>query len=237
MAGGAATRPRFFMALTLHLHPLASFCHKVLIALYENGTPFTPKTIDFEDENTTLRLLTVWPVGKIPVLDDAERGETVPETTIILEYLDRHYPGPVKLIPEDPGKALETRLWDRFFDLYVSQPMQKIVLDRLRPEGKHDPLGLDEAGVTLAVSYEMLEARMKSREWVAAGTFTMADCSAAPALFFAEAIQPFRKDYPALGAYFERLLARPSFRQVLDEARPYFPNFPYHERIAPEFLR
>src|SRR5688572_6202113 len=137
-----------FMSLTLYFHPLASFCHKVLVALYENGTPFEPKIVDFAEEDSRAELFARWPVGKIPVLHDRERNRIVPETSIIIEYLDEHYAGPTRFIPRDIEAALEVRLWDRFFDFYVQSPMQKIVTDRLRPEGSHDHHGVAEAEAT-----------------------------------------------------------------------------------------
>ena len=212
------------MKLVLFLHPLASFCHKVLIALYENGTEFEPRIVDFADEAQSAELETAWPIGTIPVLRDGTR--TVPETSIIIEYLDRHYPGAVPLIPAEPEAALQARLWDRFFDLYVSVPMQKIVTDRLRPTGKQDPHGVEEAKATLRTAYSMVEQRRLDTD-----RFTIADCSAAPALFYAEAVLPFSRDYPRTEAYFRRLVERPSYRRVLAEAQPYFGLFPYREGL------
>ncbi len=130
------------MTLTLYLHPLASFCHKVLIALYEAGTPFKPQIVDLGNPAEHARYLEVWPVGKIPVLHDSVRDRTVPETSVIIEYLGQHYPGAQPLIPRDDALALEARLWDRFFDLYVQVPMQKIVTDTLRASGENDRRGV-----------------------------------------------------------------------------------------------
>jgi glutathione S-transferase len=222
--------------LTLYLHPLASFCHKVLIALYENETPFVPQIVDLMDEAARNELLRLWPVGKIPVLRDARLDRTLPETSIIIEYLDRHYPGPLPLLPKDEGERLEARLWDRFYDLHVHTPMQKIVGDRLRPAGERDPRGVTEAKAALDLAYDMIERRMAARSWAAGEDFSLADCAAAPALFYAGILVPFPKTHAALAAYFERLLARPSFARVLEEARPYFHLFPFKERIPPRFL-
>ena len=216
--------------LTLYSHPLASFCHKVLIALYENGTPFAAQTIDFAAPADAAMLETSWPIGKIPVLRDGER--VVPETTIILDYLDAHYPGPVRLLPADPDQRREALLWDRFFDLYVSVPMQKIVTDRLRPAGAADPHGVGEARATLDVAYGMIERQLGGRDWAAGEVFGIADCAAAPGLFFASIVHPFAPEQVRLAAYFERLLARPSFARVLDEAKPWFRYFPLSRRHA-----
>jgi glutathione S-transferase len=224
------------MSLTLYLHPLASFCHKVLIALYENDTPFTARMVDFADEASTAALLDQWPVGKIPVLHDAARDCVIPETSIIIEYLARHYPGAVALLPEDEEAQLEARLWDRFFDLYIHVPMQKIVLDRMRAEGSKDPVGLAEAHRTLDIAYGMIEARLAAGPVVRGEAFTIADCAATPALFYASIVHPFAPGQSKLSAYFEGLLARPSVRRTLDEARPYFHLYPYRDAMPRRFL-
>jgi glutathione S-transferase len=224
------------MALTLFFHPLASFCHKVLIALYENGTPFEGHIVDLMDERASADFLALWPVGKIPVLRDEARNLSVPETTIIIEYLDRHYPGKHALLPKDAGNRLDARLWDRFFDLYVHVPMQKIVTDRLRSDGEHDLRGVADAKATLGTAYDMIEQRMADRIWAIGERFSIADCAAAPALFYAGIVTPFHASHPNIAAYFERLLERPSFERVLAEARPYFNFFPLKDDIPARFL-
>jgi glutathione S-transferase len=224
------------MSLTLYLHPLASFCHKVLIALYENEVPFRPETIDLGNPGSAAALLARWPVGKIPVLHDAKRNRTVPETSIIIDYLQAHYPGPVALLPPVPEARLEARLWDRFFDLHIGTPMQKIVTDRLRPEGGADPIGVAEAHRSLDTAYAMLEEQVAGQSWAAGEGFTIADCAAAPSLFFAGIVHPFAPEHRQLALYFERLLARPSVQRTLREARPYFPLFPYREAMPERFL-
>ena len=224
------------MSLILYMHPLASFCHKVLIALYEKEVPFHPVTVDLGDPGSAAPLLRRWPAAKIPVLYDTTRDRTVPETSIIVEYLQEHYPGPVPLLPADPDRRLDARLWDRFFDLHVSVPMQKIVTDRLRPEAERDDLGVVEAHRTLDVSYDMADAHLRERSWAAGEAFTLADCAAAPGLFFAGIVHPFGEARPALATYFNRLAARPSVARTLREARPFFPLFPYREAIPPRFL-
>ncbi|MCT7378416.1 glutathione S-transferase family protein [Chelativorans salis] len=224
------------MPLTLYLHPLASYCHKVLIALYENRTAFEGRIVDFADEASSAELFALWPVGKIPLLSDTDRDRTVPETSIIIEYLDRHHPGPTPLIPADPEEALEARLWDRFYDLYVSTPMQKIVTEKIRPDDSRDPHGVAEARAMLEMAYGMIEQRMADRRWAAGEAFTMADCAAAPALFYLQAIQPYSDSHPNVAAYFDRLAERPSFMRTLAEAQPYFHLFPYREAIPARFL-
>jgi glutathione S-transferase len=221
--------------LTLYYHPLASFCHKVQIALYENDTPFEARVVDLADPASSEEVLSYWPVGKIPVLRDHARGQSVPETSVIVEYLARHYPGPVSLLPAEPDQALQVRLWDRLFDLYVNAPMQKIVLDRLRPAGSSDPVGVAEAEATLDRAFAQLEAHLRPGAWAAGAGFSLADCAAAPALFYGDIVRPFRDGHPQLAAYFERLLARPSVARTLAEARPYFPLFPLRERIPARF--
>ncbi|NBA95970.1 glutathione S-transferase family protein [Pseudomonas sp. R5(2019)] len=224
------------MALTLYLHPLASFCHKVLIALYENDTPFTAHTVDFSDAEANKAFLERWPVGKIPLLYDARQQLTLPETSIIIEYLDQHYPGQTRFLPADPAAQLQARLWDRFFDLYVQVPMQKIVADRLRPEGGGDVLGVADAHANLRTAYNMIEQQMADKAWAIGNRFSLADCAAAPALFYASIVEPFPASHRNLTAYFERLLKRRSFERVLEEARPWFKLFPFKEAIPKRFL-
>jgi glutathione S-transferase len=223
------------MALVLYQHPLASFCHKVLIALYENGTPFENRFVDLADEQSSADLLRFWPVGKIPILRDETRDSTIPETSIIIEYLDRHYPGPVSLVPEETNAGLQIRLWDRFFDLYVQVPMQKIVIDRIRPEGSADPHGVNEARAMLSLAYDMVEKQIDGKAWITGDAFTMADCAAAPALFYARTLVPFTEKRPGIEAYCRRLLERPSFARALKEAWPYFKFYPYKENLPDEF--
>jgi glutathione S-transferase len=224
------------MSLTLYLHPLASFCHKVLIALYENEVPFRAVTVDFGDPESAEQVFAHWPVGKIPVLHDADRDCFLAETSIIMEYLQVRHPGPVRLFPDAEEARLDARLWDRFFDLYVSQPMQKIVTDRIRPQGSEDPFGVDEARGTLDTAYAMIERRMAGRSWACGDDLTVADCAAAPGLFFAAIVHPFAVDQENLAAYLQRLLDRPSMRRILAEARPFFPLFPYRDAMPPQYL-
>lgn len=224
------------MALALYYHPLASFCHKVLIALYENATPFVPHIVDLGDENASAGFLRLWPVGKIPVLHDELPNRIIPETTIIIEYLDRHYRGRQALFPEDAAGNLDARLWDRFFDFYIQLPMQKIVADRLRPAGEGDRRGVADAKEGLAIAYRVIEERMASKPWAAGETFGIADCAAAPALFYAGIVCPFPTTHQHLASYFERLLARPSFRRVIAEAQPYYELFPFRDSIPQRFF-
>lgn len=224
------------MALTLYLHPLASFCHKVLIALYEGDVAFEAKLVDFGNPGDTAELFELWPVGKIPVLRDAARNRVVPETSIIIEYVAQHFPSAARLLPEDRALLLDVRLWDRFFDCYVQVPMQRIVADRIRPAGTQDAHGVAEARTNLHAAYDMLEPHLAARRWATGDLFTMADCAAAPALFYASILEPFGDARPHLSAYFERLLERPSVRRTLVEAKPYFHMFPFNE-LMPQRLR
>lgn len=219
------------MALTLYYHPLASYCHKALIALYEHGLEFERKIIDLGDEADRAALRAVWPLTKFPVIRDHERACDVPETSVIIEYLDHYHAGPARLIPADWEQALEVRLWDRFFDNHVQGPMQEIVFDRLR--GTQRDLAAERQA--LATAYRMLDERMATRAWAAGGQFSMADCAAAPALFYAATLVPFAPEHTHLLAYFERLVARPSVRRVLEEARPYFHMYPFADAVPARF--
>jgi glutathione S-transferase len=200
----------------------------VLVALYENDTPFEPHVVDLADPAQRAELEALWPLAKFPVLRDDARNRTVPETSIIIEYLAHHYPGKVPLLPADPDLARETRQRDRFYDLYVSEPMQKIVGDRIRPAGSKDPYGVDRARELLATAYTMIVREMATHggRWAMGDAFTMADCSAAPALYYANLVMPFGDEHAIAAAYLARLVERPSFARTLREAEPYFAMFP-----------
>ncbi|ARQ02910.1 glutathione S-transferase family protein [Pseudorhodoplanes sinuspersici] len=214
------------MSLTLYFHPLSSFCMKVLTALYENDTPFTPHLVDLMDETAAANLRKMWPIGKFPVLRDETRGATVTETSIIIEFLQLHYPGPVQLIPQDGARALQMRLRDRMFDLYLNMQMQKVVGDRLRPAGQKDPQGVAEARNTLDITCSLVDKYIDGKTWITGDDFTMADCAAAPALFYTDKVMPLAENHKNAAAYLERLMQRPSFARVLKEAEPYFKLFP-----------
>jgi glutathione S-transferase len=210
------------MTLKLYAHPFSSYCQKVLIALYENKTPFEYLTLDNAKNGAALEAL--WPIKKFPVLVDEERS--ILEASIIIEHLDLHHPGPVRLIPENPQAALDVRMMDRFFDNYVATPMQKIVLDRIPPEQDLDPFGVIEARAMLDKAYDWLDRTLAGREWASGTTFSLADCAAAPSLFYADWAHPIGDRYPRVRDYRRKLLARPSFARAVDEARPYRPYFP-----------
>jgi glutathione S-transferase len=218
------------MALTLYHHPLSSFCWKVSIALQESGIPFEPRLVDLGDGESRRRFLAVWPLGKMPVLHDSDANRTIPETTIILDYLAARFPSAAWLLSGDAEMVREIRLRDRFFDQYVHQPMQKIVTDRLRPAGQDDAFGVETARKTLRTALDFVEARWTSGAWAAGEAFSMADCAAAPALFYADKVAPFRSSHPDTWAYLQRALARPSFRRVLEEAQPFMHLFPAERR-------
>jgi glutathione S-transferase len=234
----AMTEPATHWApsLRLYYHPLASFCWKVLIALYENDTPFQAHLVDLANAASRESLKRLWPIGKFPVLLDEGRGRTVPESSVIIEYLEEHCPGARPLLPPDRELRLETRLWDRFFDAYVHAPMQKIVVDHLRPVGEKDPRGVDDAHATLRTAYAMLDERMRTRTWILGEAFSMADCAAAPALFYSGIVAPYSGDSPHIAAYFDRLTERSSFARTIAQARPYFPLFPLKDAIPTRFV-
>ena len=210
------------MPLALYGHAFSSYTQKVLIALYENQTPFEYRML--EDPGAMEELTALWPMKRFPVLVDA--GRTVLEATSIIEYLDVQHPGPVRLIPADAGAALDVRMMDRVFDNYVSTPQQKIVADRLRPETVRDPHGVAEARVVLATAYAWLDKVMANRQWAAGDGFSLADCAAAPFLFYADWTERIDPAFTNLLDYRRRLLARPSFARAVEEARPYRDYFP-----------
>jgi glutathione S-transferase len=209
------------MALTLYAHPFAAFCQKALVALHDNATPFAFRHIDLGKAEDRAALTALWPFRKFPVLVDGDA--TIVESSLIIEHLDRHHPGPTRFIPDD---AAEVRLIDRVIDHYVLMPMQKVATDPLRPAGGRDPVGVEQARATLWTAYAWLEKRLSGRPWLAGETFTLADCGAAPGLLYGDWSEPIPEDCPALRAYRARLLARPSVVTVIDAARPYRHLFP-----------
>jgi glutathione S-transferase len=221
------------MALTLHFHPLSSYCQKVLIALYERGLQFEARLLDLGDDAARVAFLDMWPTGKMPLLVDGDR--VVPETSIIIEYLERH-PAAQQLLPSATDDCLDARLWDRLFDLYVMTPMQSIVGDRLRAAPDRDPLAVPKAKAVLEMAYSLIERHMTHRTWAAGEAFSIADCAAAPSLFYAATVAPFPREHANLAAYFERLVARPSVARALAEARPFFRFYPLKEAIPSRFL-
>lgn len=212
------------MSLKLYYHPLSSFCHKALIALYEGGIPFEPVAVNLQDEASSAALRALWPIGKFPVLRDEARGQTVAEATVIIEYLDTHYG--TRLVPNGPDQAWQARMWDRFYDLHLHGQMQKVVDDALRPAGAKDPLGVGRAKTLMQTCYGMIEREMAGKTWALGEDFSLVDCAASPALFYAAYTEPFASEHRNLRAYRERLLARPSYARVLKEAEPFFEYFP-----------
>ncbi|HEY4339258.1 MAG TPA: glutathione S-transferase family protein [Steroidobacteraceae bacterium] len=210
------------MSLTLYAHPFASYCWKALIALYENATPFRYRVV--EDAAGWAELESLWPIRKFPVLRDGEA--TIIESSIIIEYLMRHYPGASRMIPVEEDAALMVRFMDRFFDNYVMSPMQTLVADRMRSPSERDAKGVDDARKMLDVAYGWLETRLTPQGWVSGGAFSLADCSAAPALFYADWVHPLDDRFAAVRAYRARVLARTSVARVVEEARPYRKFFP-----------
>ncbi len=213
------------MSLTLYFHPLSSYCMKALVGLYELDVPFAKQLVDLANEAERAAFLKVWPMGKFPVLQDDARGLTVAESSIILEYIDERSAG-ARLLPSDRDEARECRLRDRFFDLYVNTPLGKIVTDKLRPEAQRDSYGVAQAKAQLEQAYDIADDWLSAGPWAVGNAFTMADCAAAPALFYAKQVVPFGDARGHLSAYFSRLAERPSFARAVDEAKPYAAMFP-----------
>jgi glutathione S-transferase len=219
------------MSLTLYYHPLSSFCHKVLIALYENGCEFDKRIIDLGNEADRAELRALWPFCKFPVLRDPARDRNVAESTVIIEYLDHFFAGKERLIPADWESALAVRHWDRVFDNYLQQPMQRIVMDRITGAGAD----LASERATLHTAYSLIDGHIAGKRWMAGEHFTLADCAAAPALFYARPVQPIPAECKNLHAYFERLIARPSVARVIEEAKPYFTIYPFADALEQRF--
>lgn len=210
------------MTPKLYGHPFSSYTQKALIALYENETPFQFRSL--EDKQAEAEWIGLWPIKRFPLLLDDDRS--VMEASVIVEYLDLHHPGRSPLLPTDRHAAIEVRFMDRFFDNYIMTPMQKIVLDRLRPEEDRDSFGVADARRSLDTAYGWLNEKLEGREWAAGEDFSLADCAAAPALFYADWAHPIDTEFVNVKAYRQRLLARPSFARAVDEARPYRAYFP-----------
>ena len=212
------------MRWTLYYHPLSSFCWKVLIALYEADVAFEPRQVNLGDPADRAAFEAVWPLAKFPVLRDNVRGKTVPESSVIIEYLARTERSASSLMPSDQELAMQTRLIDRLIDAYIHLPFQQVVAERLRPQGQHDPFGVEQARSQIRSGYKLI-APMITGPWVMGEAFTMADCAALPALFYADHSVSLASS-PELGAYLGRLKARPSVARVLAEAEPFFRLFP-----------
>ena len=207
----------------LYAHPFSSYCQKVLIAFYENATPFEWRVLDGSPD-VDAEWTALWPLKRMPLLRDGAR--TVAEASVIIEYLDVHHRGAARLVPADADQALDVRFMDRFFDNYVMAPMQAIVFDRRRPAEQRHPPTAAEARAALDTAYRWLDERMAGCEWSAGDRFSLADCAAAPALFYADWAHPIAPGFAQLAAYRQRLLARPSVARAVDEARPFRAFFP-----------
>ena len=230
----ATTRNRM-TALTLYYHPLSSYCHKVLIAIDVLDFEVERRLLNPGDPDERAAYLTLWPTGKMPLLVD--RGRPVPETSIIIKHLQRHHARSGRtLIAQDADAALEVRLWDRLFDLSVMTPMQALTGDLLRPEGQRDPLGVARARESLLSAYALVVRQLEGKIWATGDQFTIADCAAAPALFYAVTYVPLPPQHVHLAAYFDRLMAWPPVAMTIDQARPYFRFYPGREGLALRFF-
>lgn len=208
--------------LKLYAHPFSSYSQKVLVALYENDTGFEYRNLENAEAGQELARLS--PVGRFPVLVDGER--VVFESTAIIEHLQARHTGAVRLIPAAEDAAIEARMLDRFFDNYVMTPMQKLVLDHLRPAESRDAYGAGEAHALLDKAYAWLDGWLEGRLWAQGDTFSLADCAAAPSLFYADWVHPVPEQHANVRTYRQRLLARPSFARAVEEARPFRDYFP-----------
>jgi len=221
-------------SLTLHYHPLSSYCQKVLIAIDVLGVEVDKRLLDLGNPEQRSAFLAIWPTGKMPLLVDGLRP--VPESSIIIEYLQRHHARPARtLIPDATDAALDVRLWDRVFDHYVMTPMQALTADLLRPEGTRDADAVAGARERLSSAYTFIDRHLEGRAWVSGDAFSMADCAAAPALFYAATYVPLSPQQRHLAAYFERLTDHPAVARTIDEARPYFRFYPGRAGLSRRF--
>lgn len=212
------------MSLAVYGHLFSSYTQKVLIALYETGTPFAFRGVGPDEPDNTAEWLRRWPLRRFPILVDGAR--TIYETSIIIEHLQLYHPGPVRLVPVDPSAALEIRFFDRFFDLHIMNAAQHAVDGVISgdPTKRREGQALSEE--KLARAYAWLEEALAGKTWAAGEDFTMADCAAAPSLFYADWVHPIADAFPTVRAYRARLLARPSVARAVDGGRPYRHLFP-----------
>lgn len=211
------------MTIELFAHPFSSYCQKAIIALHEHGLDWTLRMIEPGSE-WTAEWEKLWPIRRFPVLREGTR--VVPEASAIIEHLHARHRTATPLIPDDPDEAVEVRTLDRFFDHYVSDPQGRIVLNAIRREDQRDPLAEQEAWALLDRAYAWLDARMAGRTWAVGDAFSMADCAAAPSLFYADWTYPLGDRFANVAAYRARLLQRPSVAHAVDAARPYRHLFP-----------
>ena len=212
------------MTLIFYGHPFSSYCQKVQVALYENEIPFEYRIVGPDDPQIAAEWAGLWPLRKFPVISDD--GVVVAESSIIIEHLQLNHPGPVRLIPDDPALALEVRFMDRFFDNHVMTPTTAPVIEAIRPDGGRKDEALAKAADALDVAYGWLEGRLEGRSWAAGEDFSLADCAAAPSLFYADWVHRIGDAFPNVRAYRSRLLERPSFARAVDGGRPYRSFFP-----------
>jgi glutathione S-transferase len=212
------------MSMKLYFNPVSSYSQKTLMAFYEKGCAFEPVIINLFDPKEREAYQKIYPIAKVPYLQVEEKKLNLSESSIIIEYIDRNFPGGMKLLPDDPDQALQVRMQDRYFDLYINESVGKIFFDGMRPAGKNDPFGVQQARDRLDQMYAMLDPQLASRTWAAGETFSMADCAAAPALFYARMVHPFEA-HKNVTAYFQRLMQRPSFQRVVKEAEPFLAMF------------
>lgn len=210
--------------MKLYYHPISSYSQKTLMAFHEKGLAFEPSIVNLMDPAAKAEYKAIYPIGKVPLLMDQKEERVIPESSIIIEYIDRHYPGGTKLIPDDPDLARQVRFRDRFLDFYVNDTMSKIFFDGMYPEDKRDPHGVAIAKETLLTAFGILDKEMAGKTWAMGDTFSMADCAAAPALNYCRMTQPF-DSFPNVSAYLSRLTERPSFQKVMAEAKPYLAAF------------
>lgn len=205
--------------MKLYLNPISSYTQKVLIAFYEKSIPFTPMVVNLMDPASRAKYEKVYPIGKIPYLVD-DAGHARPESSAIIEYLDQHFPGhPPRLILAERNQAIEARRWECFADSYLNDSMQKVLFDGMRPADKRDPMGVDNARKLIGRAYGMLDQHLAGKEYIVGNALSIADCAAAPSLFYLAKVAPFG-DFKNIGAYSARMQARPSYARAISEAMP-----------------
>ncbi len=205
--------------MKLYYHPISTYAQKALIAFYEKSVAFTPELVNLMDEAARGAYRKIYPLGKVPllVLDD---GQWVPESSIIVEYLDTHFSDGPKLIPDEPELSRQVRFKDRMYDLYLNESVAALIFESWKPESERNQELIERSQFRIGVMYDFMEINLDEHTWTNGEIFTLGDCAAAPPLFYAGEMAPF-DERPNIVAYWQRLQERPSIRRVLDEAAPY----------------
>ena len=210
-------RYRSRVQFELYYHPLSTYCQKVLVAIHEKGARYKPHIVDLMNPESRDEYRELYPMGKVPLIV-LNHGPLIPESSIIIEYLDGL--GGPRMISTDPDVARKTRFKDRFIDLYLSDSVGTLFFENRKPAEAQDAQKIETSRYRIKAAYDFLEYEISDQTWANGEDFSMSDCAAAAALLYAPDVAPY-DDYPSISSYAERLSARDSVRQAREEAAPY----------------